>query len=95
MMALIVGVFILGYLLIAFESVTKISKTAVAMLMCVVCWILYSLSFGINSESFVHSRSRGYLRRIQFRKTQAAFQKQKGTFMENNLLYLFSLRGIG
>lgn len=53
MTALIVGVFILGYLLIAFESVTKISKTAVAMLMCVVCWILYSLSFGINSESFV------------------------------------------
>lgn len=55
MTALIVGVFILGYLLIAFESVTKISKTAVAMLMCVVCWTLYSLSFGINSESFVEA----------------------------------------
>ena len=43
MTSIIVAVFLLGYLLIATESVTKISKSAYALLMCVICWVLYSL----------------------------------------------------
>ncbi len=39
----IVVVFVLGYALIALESVTKVNKAAVALLMCVVCWSLYSV----------------------------------------------------
>ena len=46
----IILVFIAGYLLIAFENVTLISKTAVALLMAVVCWTLYYIGFGASSE---------------------------------------------
>jgi sodium/proton antiporter, NhaD family (TC 2.A.62) len=34
----IVIAFVIGYLCIALESVTKINKAAIALLMCVVCW---------------------------------------------------------
>lgn len=40
----IVAVFVLGYLCIALESVTKINKAAPALLMCVVCWSLFMVS---------------------------------------------------
>ena len=36
----IVTVFVFGYLCIALESVTKINKAAIALLMCVCCWTL-------------------------------------------------------
>ena len=41
----IVTLFIIGYLMIAIESVTKINKAAIALLMCVVCWTLFM--FGV------------------------------------------------
>ncbi|MGN1254070.1 MAG: sodium:proton antiporter, partial [Prevotella sp.] len=37
----IIIVFIVGYLFIALESVTKVNKAAVALLMFVVVWTLY------------------------------------------------------
>ena len=37
---LIVTVFCIGYLCIALESVTKVNKAAIALLMCVCCWTL-------------------------------------------------------
>ena len=40
---LIIAVFVLGYLSIALEGVTRINKAAVALLMCVVCWGLYAI----------------------------------------------------
>lgn len=39
----IIVVFIVGYLFIALESVTKVNKAAVALLMFVVVWSLYML----------------------------------------------------
>lgn len=39
----IVAVFIIGYAFIALESVTKVNKAAIALLMCVICWSLYSI----------------------------------------------------
>ncbi len=42
----IVIVFIVGYLCIALESVTKINKAAIALLMCVACWTLLMLAPG-------------------------------------------------
>ena len=42
----IVIVFIVGYLCIALESVTKINKAAIALLMCVGCWTLLMLAPG-------------------------------------------------
>jgi len=39
----IVAVFIIGYVFIALESVTKVNKAAIALLMCVVCWSLYAI----------------------------------------------------
>ena len=40
----IVAVFVIGYLFIALESVTKVNKAAVALLMFVFCWTLFMLS---------------------------------------------------
>src|SRR5574344_764709 len=37
---MIIGIFVLGYLCIALESLTKINKAAIALLMCVLCWTL-------------------------------------------------------
>ena len=42
----IVAVFVLGYLFIALESVTKVNKAAIALLMFVACWTLFMLSPG-------------------------------------------------
>lgn len=42
----IIIVFIVGYLFIALESVTKVNKAAVALLMFVVVWTLYMLNPG-------------------------------------------------
>ena len=42
----IIVVFIVGYLFIALESVTKVNKAAVALLMFVVVWTLYMLDPG-------------------------------------------------
>lgn len=36
---LIVAIFILGYLCITLEDVIKVNKAAVALLMCVACWV--------------------------------------------------------
>ena len=47
----IILVFIAGYILIALETVTSISKTAVALLMAVVCWTLYYMGFGASPEN--------------------------------------------
>ena len=44
----IVVAFVVGYLCIALESVTKVNKAAIALLMCVVCWTLLM----INPASF-------------------------------------------
>ena len=42
----IVAVFCIGYLLIAVESVTKINKAAIALLMFVFCWTLFMIDPG-------------------------------------------------
>ena len=43
---LIVTVFVVGYLCIALESVTRVNKAAIALLMCVLCWTLLMLGPG-------------------------------------------------
>ena len=43
---MIVTVFVVGYLCIALESVTRVNKAAVALLMCVLCWTLLMLEPG-------------------------------------------------
>ena len=40
---IIVAVFCLGYFFIAIESVTKINKAAIALLMFVLCWTLFMI----------------------------------------------------
>ena len=39
-------VFVIGYLCIALESLTRVNKAAIALLMCVLCWTLLMLSPG-------------------------------------------------
>ena len=43
---LIITAFVMGYLCIALESVTKVNKAAIALLMCVVCWTLMMMGLG-------------------------------------------------
>lgn len=43
MTSVIIVVFLIGYLLIATESITKVNKAAIALVMCVACWTLYAL----------------------------------------------------
>ena len=42
--SIILGIFILGYLLIALEGYLEISKSAVALIMCVLLWVVYSFN---------------------------------------------------
>ena len=56
---LIVTVFVIGYLCIAIESVTRINKAAVALLMCVLCWTLLMMGPGtyypeVAADNVVH-----------------------------------------
>lgn len=39
----IIIVFVFGYLLIALESLTRINKAAIALLMFVACWTLFMI----------------------------------------------------
>ena len=48
----IVAVFVIGYLFIALESVTKVNKAAVALLMFVACWTLFMVSPGSYLPGF-------------------------------------------
>lgn len=55
----IIVAFVAGYLCIALESLTKINKAAIALLMCVVCWTLLMVSPGayypdVASDSVLH-----------------------------------------
>lgn len=45
LITIIVCAFVIGYAFIALESVTKINKAAIAVLMCVVCWTLLALGY--------------------------------------------------
>ncbi|NOT38409.1 MAG: sodium:proton antiporter NhaD [Saprospiraceae bacterium] len=44
MLLLLVGVFILGYIIIAFEHTIKIDKSAIALITGVLCWVVYILN---------------------------------------------------
>ena len=46
----IICIFIVGYILIAMENVTRINKTAVALLMAVLCWTLFYIDGGYSPE---------------------------------------------
>ena len=54
----IVIAFILGYVCIAMESITKINKAAIALIMFVVCWSIYMIDPsaympGVSATSFI------------------------------------------
>jgi len=56
---IIVTVFVIGYLCIALESLTRVNKAAVALLMCVLCWTLLMMGPGayypeVAADSVVH-----------------------------------------
>ena len=46
----IICIFIVGYIMVAMENVIKINKTAVALLMAVLCWTLFYIGFGASPE---------------------------------------------
>lgn len=52
MVILIIAIFIIGYIAIAFEHSIKINKAATALITGVVCWTIYILSVG-NKETVV------------------------------------------
>lgn len=48
---LMIVVFSLGYLAIATEHILKVNKTAIALLMSVLCWMCYFIGVGTTSEA--------------------------------------------
>lgn len=50
MVAAIVAVFLVGYLCIAMESLTKINKAGTAIMMSVVCWVLFAVGGFAGAE---------------------------------------------
>lgn len=46
----IICIFIVGYILVAMENITRINKAAVALLMAVLCWTLFYIGFGASPE---------------------------------------------
>ena len=58
---IMVVAFVIGYALIAVESVTKINKAAIAILMCVVCWTLLAIGhsqIGLADFDLAHAIER-------------------------------------
>lgn len=52
MVTLMLIVFVLGYIMIAFEHVTHINKATFALLMCGLLWAIYAL--GVNDPAITH-----------------------------------------
>lgn len=46
----IICIFIVGYIMVAMENVTRINKTAVALLMAVLCWTIFYIGGGNTPE---------------------------------------------
>ena len=65
----IVGIFLIGYAFIAMESTAKINKSAIALLMCVLCWVCYMMGaqgyltqmFGADFEAAIAGLGEGSL----------------------------------
>ena len=56
----IILLFVLGYACIAFESVLKVNKAAVALLMCVGCWTLFAVG-GLQAGYFASIDELGHI----------------------------------
>jgi len=74
---IIISVFILGYVLIAFEHQIKVNKTATALVLGVLCWSLFALSEPTasslhNSIAETHNNSDGSGIIHEFVKTELA-----------------------
>ena len=54
MEGIIIIIFIIGYVLIAFEHPIKINKSATAIVTGVLCWTLYALSSQNQIEEITH-----------------------------------------
>lgn len=55
---LMIAVFVMGYLCIVLESVIKINKTAIALLMAVLCWGCYFYGVGVSPAHSMEELSR-------------------------------------
>ena len=58
MTTLIITIFIVGYVCIAFENLLKVNKAAFALLMCVGCWVLFSLGGFADHTELTHAIER-------------------------------------
>lgn len=58
MTTLIITIFIVGYVCIAFENLLRVNKAAFALLMCVGCWVLFSLGGFADHTELTHAIER-------------------------------------
>ena len=58
MIAILISIFVLGYIAIAFENELKINKTAIALITGVLCWVVYAFfaanELEVNDALFRH-----------------------------------------
>lgn len=55
----VICIFIVGYIMIAMENVTKVNKSAVALLMAVLCWTLLAYTAGIGGSLLIIGSTAG------------------------------------
>ena len=79
----IVAVFIIGYVGIAFENGLKINKAAIALLMCVICWVLYMFGSADYVELYHNEAFHNFLSEFHSEDMTAAVRQFVG---ENILL---------
>lgn len=80
MTLIIVGILLLGYLLIATETLTSVNKAAVAIFVCTVGWVLY-ISYGTDYVMSQHPDE--YLNYLDGRQPSSAYVKE---FIASNIL---------
>lgn len=49
-----IGIFVIGYILITLEHLTKVSKTTIALMMAILCWIIQFKSLACSPEHNVN-----------------------------------------
>ena len=62
MEATVIIIFVIGYLLIAFEHPIKVNKSATAIVTGVLCWTIYALFSEQPIEHIIESISRAFWR---------------------------------
>lgn len=78
----IVATFLIGYFFIAMEGVVKVNKSAVALFMCVVCWVIYMM----GCETYLPIMHGDEFNALALQSTGADLTDKVKNFVSSNVL---------